>query len=294
MSSTEGEAARPPDLRFSLLLPTYHADDPDHLRRAFTSAVNDQTLKPTEVVVVRDGVVPRRLQSVIDELAGASDVVVNVVSLDQNIGLGHALDAGLAACAYELVARMDADDVSLPERFEQQIPMLASGLDLVGSALLEFHEDEFDIVGLRTPPLGQDEIRAWSRFHDPFNHPTVVYRRSTVQGVGGYQDLPLMEDYWLFARMIDAGARVANLAEPLVKYRVGAGAYARRGGWQLLKSEVELQRQFRASGFTTNVQFVRNLAVRGGYRLVPEKVRRAAYRRVIAPKGRRDGLQPGG
>jgi glycosyltransferase involved in cell wall biosynthesis len=282
------------DSRFSLLLPTYHADDPDHLRRAFASAVDEQTRKPDEVVVVRDGVVPPRLQSVIDELVAASPVPVRVVNLPDNIGLGHALDAGLAACAHEIVARMDADDISLPDRFAVQIPLVADGLDLLGSALLEFAEHEDDIVGRRTPPLGQQEIRAWSRFHDPFNHPTVVYRRSMVQAVGGYQDLPLLEDYWLFARMIDAGARVGNVAEPLVKYRVGAGAYARRGGWQLLRSEIELQRHFRSAGFTSRSQYLRNLAVRGGYRLVPESLRRFAYRRVIAPRGTRNGGQPAG
>ena len=279
---------------FSLLLPTYHADDPGHLRRAFDSAVGEQILPPHEVVLVRDGVVPPSLQSVIDQLSSTSAVPVRVISLERNIGLGHALDAGLSACAHEIVARMDADDISLPERFAKQIPLLVRGYDLVGSALLEFGADENDIVGLRTPPLDESTIRAWSRFHDPFNHPTVVYRRSAVQSVGGYRDLPLMEDYWLFARMIDAGARVANVADPLVKYRVGAGAYARRGGWQLLRSEIELQRQFRASGFTTRTQYMRNLVVRGGYRLVPEGVRRAAYRRVIARKGHRDSPQPGG
>lgn len=282
-----------PSLAFSLLLPTYHGDDPEHLRRAFASAVDEQTLRPDEVVLVRDGVVPPRLQQAIDELAAGSPVPVTIVALDHNIGLGRALDAGLAACANEVVARMDSDDVSLPERFTVQIPLLAEGYDLVGSALLEFTEHEEDIVGRRTPPLAQEEIRTWSRFHDPFNHPTVVYRRSMVQAAGGYRDLPLMEDYWLFARMIEAGARVANVAEPLVKYRVGAGAYARRGGWQLLRSEVELQRQFRASGFTTRAQYLRNLAVRGGYRLVPEGVRRGVYRKVIATKGLRDGRHPG-
>lgn len=256
---------------FSLLLPTYHADDPEHLKRAFSSAVDDQSLKPDEVVLVRDGVVPPRLQSVIDQLATTSPVPVRVVGLEQNIGLGHALDAGLASCAHEVVARMDADDVSLPERFATQIPLLAEGYDLVGSALLEFADDEDDIVGLRTPPLGEDEIRSWSRFHDPFNHPTVVYRRSMVQSVGGYRDLPLMEDYWLFARMIDAGAKVRNVSEPLVKYRVGAGAYARRGGWQLLRSEIELQRQFRAAGFTSRPQYLRNIVVRGGIAWFPSR-----------------------
>lgn len=279
---------------FSLLLPTYHADDPDHLRRAFDSAVVEQVLAPDEVVLVRDGVVPPRLQTAIDDLRSSTVADVRVVALEHNIGLGHALDAGLAACSHEIVARMDADDVSLPHRFAVQIPIVAQGFDLVGSALLEFGEHEDDIVGSRVPPIGEDVIRSWARFHDPFNHPTVVYRRSAVQAVGGYRDLPLMEDYWLFARMIEAGARVANVAEPLVKYRVGAGAYARRGGLQLLRSEIELQRQFLASGFTTRGQFLRNVAVRGGYRLVPERVRRVAYRRVIASRDHSDGLQPGG
>lgn len=272
---------------FSLLLPTYHADDPQHLRRAFRSAVHEQTLRPNEVVLVRDGAVPQALADVLDELAADCPVPVVRVDLDNNVGLGHALDAGLAACSYEVVARMDSDDISLPQRFAIQIPVIEAGADLVGCSLLEFGTDEDDIVGTRTPPLEESEIKRWARFADPFNHPTVVYRRDVVQRAGGYQDLPLMEDYWLFARMIDSGAHVANVPEALVKYRVGAGAYARRGGVELLRSEISLQRRFLAMGFVTRRQYVRNLAVRGGYRLVPEFLRKAAYGRLIARKGER-------
>ncbi|HEX5018262.1 MAG TPA: glycosyltransferase [Actinomycetes bacterium] len=272
---------------FSLLLPTYHADEPRFLERAFLSAVHEQVRRPDEVVLVRDGQVPATLSETLDRLSASSPVPVVRVDLEVNRGLGYALDAGLAACTYEIVARMDSDDVSLPERFARQIPLLEQGYDLVGTALLEFGSDEDDIVGIRTPPTEESEIVKWSRFHDPFNHPTVVYRRQMVMASGGYRDLPLMEDYWLFARMIEHGARVANLSEPLVKYRIGAGAYARRGGWTLLRSELTLQRQFRVSGFVTRRQYVRNLVVRGGYRLVPEKLRRAAYRRLIATRGER-------
>jgi glycosyltransferase involved in cell wall biosynthesis len=273
--------------RFSLLLPTYHADDPEHLRRAFHSAVQEQTRQPDEVVLVRDGTVPPALEQVLDELTAGSPVPVRRVDLPSNVGLGHALDAGLAACTYEVVARMDADDISLPERFAVQLPVIEAGADLVGSALLEFGDHEDDIVGTRTPPIVEAEIKRWARFADPFNHPTVVYRRDMVQRAGGYRDLPLMEDYWLFARMIEAGARVANVPDALVKYRIGAGAYARRGGFELLRSELALQRQFRAMGFVTRRQYLRNLVVRGGYRLVPESLRKAAYGRLIARKGER-------
>jgi len=114
-----------------------------------------------------------------------------------------------------------------------------------------------------------------------------VYRRGLVQAVGGYTDFAMMEDYLLWAKLIVAGARVANIAEPLVKYRVGAGAYARRGGLGQLRAELAVQRRFRELGFTSRAQYARNVLVRGGYRLVPEGVRRLAYRRYIAGYGER-------
>ncbi len=166
---------------FSLLLPTYHADDPEHVERAFISAVQQQQLPPSEVVLVRDGQVPAALDAMLNRLVDESPVPVVRVNLDQNVGLGHALDAGLSACTYDLVARMDSDDISLPNRFSVQIPLLDEGYDLVGSGLLEFGDDEDDIVGLRTPPTDEAEIKQWARFADPFNHPTVVYRRRMVQ-----------------------------------------------------------------------------------------------------------------
>lgn len=268
--------------RLSLLLPVWAGDRPDHLTAAFRSTVDEQTRRPDQVVIVRDGPVGDELAGRLDELAAASPVPVELVALERNVGLGMALDAGLARCAHDVVARMDADDISLPHRFAVQMPIIEGGADIVGSGLLEFGEHPDDIVGTRTPPTRPDDIEARARFADPFNHPTVVYRRAAVRGVGGYTDFALMEDYLLWAKMIVAGARVANVAEPLVKYRVGAGAYARRGGLRQLRAELALQRRFRRIGFTTRAQFLRNVVVRGGYRLVPERVRRIAYRMVIA------------
>jgi Glycosyl transferase family 2 len=273
------EAAPAP---FSLLLPYYRRDDPAFFVRAFRSTVTDQTLKPTQVVLVQDGGVPDALATTVEESVAASPVPVDIVRLPTNRGLAAALEEGLSACRHEIVARMDADDISLPHRFERQLPMLESGLDLVGAGMLEFEDEVGTVVGRRVPPVGQDNIAKYARFHDPFNHPTVVYRKQAVATAGGYRDLGLMEDYYLFARMIHSGAKVGNVAEPLVMYRVSSGAYARRGGLNQLKAEVTLQRAFRRSRFTTRSQFARNIAVRGGYRLVPEPIRRVAYRSLIA------------
>jgi glycosyltransferase involved in cell wall biosynthesis len=247
--------------------------------------VQEQTRRPDQVVLVQDGPVGEELAGTIRELVETSPVPVDHVPLEHNVGLGPALDHGLAACRHEIVARMDADDISLPTRFEKQVPLVEAGADIVGSGLLEFGVSAEDVVGRRTPPTDPLEIRRVVRFRDPFNHPTVVYRRSAVQAAGGYTDMALMEDYLLFARMLDAGARPANLAEPLVRYRVGAGAYARRGGRELLRSELAVQRRFRQLGITSRTEYVRNVVVRGGYRLVPERLRTLAYRALIANRG---------
>jgi GT2 family glycosyltransferase len=286
-----GHAAVPPGepLPFSLLVACYGGDDPGFLQEAFTSSVHDQTRRPDQVVIVQDGPVPDELAKTLHELADTSPVPVEHVVLEENVGLGPALDRGLEACVHEVVARMDADDISRPDRFERQLPLVEAGADIVGSGLLEFGATPDEVVGRRTPPTEPEEIRRVIRFRDPFNHPTVVYRKTAVQAVGGYTDMALMEDYLLFTRMVEAGARPANLPDPLVYYRVGAGAYARRGGRQLLRSELALQRRFRELGITSRSEYVRNVAVRGGYRLVPERVRKVAYRRLLANRSGKAG-----
>lgn len=272
---------------FTLLMTVYGGDREEYVRAAFRSAVVDQILRPSQVVLVQDGPVPAELAVCLKELVATSPVEVTFLPLEHNRGLGPALDAGLHASRCDIVARMDADDVAMPHRFRLQVPLVQSGADLVGAGLLEFGADTDDIVGRRIPPSDPLDIARYSRLHDPFNHPTVVYRRSAVIAAGGYGDLPLMEDYWLFVRMIANGARVVNVAEPLVYYRVGDGAYERRGGRELLRSELRLQREMRREGFISRSQYWRNVLVRGGYRLVPTPIRRPFYRWLVAPYGAR-------
>ncbi|QYF73842.1 glycosyltransferase [Cryobacterium sp. PAMC25264] len=265
---------------FSLLLPVYAGDKAAYFAKAFASTVVDQSRRPSDVVIVQDGPIGTDLAAAVAAATAASPVPVNHVRLPANVGLARALETGLGHCAHDVVARMDADDISLPTRFELQLAVIEAGFDLVGTGMLEFDEAG-RVLGKRIPPTDADDIVASARFHDPFNHPTVVYRRSVVARAGGYRELPLMEDYWLFARMIQAGALVANLPDPLVMYRVDAGAYGRRGGLTLFRSEIALQRSLLKDRFVTRGQFLRNVLVRGGYRFVPVSLRRVAYRRFI-------------
>jgi glycosyltransferase involved in cell wall biosynthesis len=272
---------------FSLLLTVYGGDRAEYLRESFRSAVDHQTRRPEQVILVQDGPVPADLGACAARLVAASPVPVTFVPLERNRGLGHALDVGLAASRFDVVARMDADDIAMPGRFEVQLPVIERGADLVGAGMLEIGTGVGDVVGRRTPVADPARLARYARLHDPFNHPTVVYRRAAVDAAGGYGDLPLMEDYWLFARMIAAGARMVNLTEPLVYYRVGDGAYERRGGRALLRAELRLQRELRRHGFTTRAEYLRNVTVRGAYRLAPAAIRRPLYRRLVAPRGER-------
>ena len=269
---------------FSVLLPVYAGDDAVHFARSVASVTHEQSLRPSELVIVVDGPVPAAIASVLDRVGDgtATGVPTRIIALPRNVGLAGALEAGLDACAHEVIARADADDVSLPERFAVQVPLVAGGVDLLGSAITEFEDDESAHGLTRRLPSDPDEIAAMARFRDPFNHPSVVYRRSAVRAAGGYEHVDKMEDYWLFARMIASGARVQNVPESLVLYRVGAGAYGRRGGHGMLRSELGLQARFLRSGFTTPAQGVRNVLVRGVYRYVPAPIRRWAYRAMVS------------
>ena len=269
---------------FSVLLPVYRGDDAGFFARAVVSVTADQTRRPDELVIVVDGPVPDPIAAVLrrveaGELTGG--VPVRVVPLARNVGLARALEVGLDACAHEVIARADADDIALPQRFAVQLPLIESGLDLLGSAIVEFDTEEGPDQMVRALPVDAEAIATMARFRDPFNHPSVVYRRSAVRAAGGYEHLDKMEDYWLFARMIAAGAAVANTDEVLVRYRVGAGAYGRRGGGGMLASELGLQWRFWRSGFTTFPQLVRNVAVRGLYRYLPVRLRESLYRAMV-------------
>lgn len=272
---------------FSVLISFYHRTEPGQLTDAVLSVADAQTLPPQQIVLVQDGPVSAELQETVHKIRCQISMNLELVVTPQNLGLGPALNVGLRHCEHDVVARMDADDVSLPQRFESQIPLIVAGFDVVGTGIMEYDDDCPGVTTTRTPMTDPDDVVTQMRLQQTVNHPTVMYRASRVMACGGYPDFPNMEDYLLFARMAHSNVRMTNVAEPLVKYRVSDGAYARRGGLSMLRTECALQRIFLHNNFTTPAQCARNLLVRGSYRMIPESWRKHLYRHIMAPRGAR-------
>lgn len=283
-----GSLAAPvePGAPFSLVIPVYHGDTAQRFRRAVLSSTVEQSRPPAEVVLVRDGPVGQSLQQELEQITQQlekADAAIRVVRVDlpANVGLTAALRIGLRACSYDVVGRADADDISYPQRFARQLPLIEAGADVVGAGMNEIGDDDHIVVARREAPVGARAIQRVSTLRNPVSHPTVVMRRSAVDRVGGYEHVPLAEDYWLWVRMLKAGAQVRNIAEPLVGYRVSGGAYQRRGGVAVFRAEMQLQSRLLGSGHLSFPQWARNVVVRGGYRFVPRSLRERAYRNMV-------------
>ncbi len=263
--------------KYSVLMSLYIKEKPEYLRLAVDSMLN-QTVKPDEIVIVEDGPLTDALYAVLDEYGDKITRVRN----EKNLGLGLALNLGLKVCRNELVARMDTDDISKPERCEVQLHYFEQHpeTDIVGGDIAEFIGDESNIVGKRMVPQTNAEIREYMKKRCAFNHMSVMYKKTAVEAAGGYQDWFWNEDYYLWIRMWLNGAVFGNTGTVLVNVRTGEEMYQRRGGKKYFKSEKGLQDymlEHRMIGFGTYVMNVSKRFV--VQEILPNSVRGWVFRK---------------
>jgi glycosyltransferase involved in cell wall biosynthesis len=251
----------------------YGNDNPDWFSIAVESVLN-QSHKPDQVVLVVDGPVPEVLEKIISKFE-AMDFFL-VIRLEVNQGQGNARRIGLENCSYDLVALMDADDISVPDRFEKQIKTFEDNpkLDIVGGFIAEFVGNPDNIIGKRVVPKTNQEIKVYLKKRCPMNQVTVMFRKSSVDQVGGYIDWYCEEDYYLWLRMFLADMNFVNLGDILVNVRVGKEMYQRRGGWRYFMSEAKLQKYMLKNKIIGIGTYFINVTVRLILQvLLPNKVR---------------------
>lgn len=229
--------------KFSVITSIYKNDNPEFVRVALDSMLINQTVKPTEIVLVRDGLVPEVLDKLLNEYETRYPEVFNIIRLNQNGGLGKALKLGVESAKYDIVARMDSDDICLPNRFELQLQHMETHpeCDIVGGQMTEFIGKPSNIVGKRIVPESNEDIYNYMKRRCALNHVTVMFRKDSILKAGNYQDWFWNEDYYLWVRMMMNKCVFANLNDVLVNVRSGEDQYARRGGRKYFKSEEGIQ-----------------------------------------------------
>ena len=264
----------------SVLMAVYKNDHPLHLVAALDS-IRLQKTQPTEIVLVRDGFVSDDIEDVVQFYIKA--LPIKYYKLQSNQGLPAALNYGLQHVTQPWIARFDADDLNLSDRFELQVEVINDGgIDLFGGQVSEFDSDPERVIGYRRVPIKNNQIKNEIKYRNPFNHMTVCMRSEIVKAVGGYPDVRYMQDYCLWVNMISYGAFCLNLDRVLVNVRVdGLKMYKRRFNYEVVKNEIELRRLMIqrgiGSGFlNVGVGLIRLLALSS-----PVLIRKLIYQNIL-------------
>jgi len=278
---------------YSVLMSVYGKDRPDLVLEAAASML-EQSIRPAQFVLVSDGPLPQDVRDALRQvkvLCEKGSVEFTPVELPENRGLGPALNQGLAACRHELVARMDADDVSLPDRCEKQLSYLSRHpeVTVLSGCVLEFENrlpEKTQYSGLvrKTVPLSHEEILAIAPMRNPVNHPCVMYRKSAVLSFSGYRSMPLFEDYDLWLRMLFSASKNAGqfaaLSDPLLLMRTD-GMYERRGGLSYAKKLYRFRLQMYQNGYISLPKHLMTTSARLFVSLIPPETRRRIYRKFL-------------
>ena len=268
-------------MNFSVLLSLYNKEKPKNLCECLDS-IFSQSVNPVEVIIVKDGPLSIELEKVIDDFQSEYSII-KVVPLLKNQGLGKALNEGLKYCSYDYVARMDTDDIAKPDRFEKQLKVFQDNpdIDVVSSWIDEFENCVNDILSIKKIPEKHEEIYRYAKKRNPVNHPVVMFKKSAVIAVGGYQHFPLFEDYFLWVRMLLNGSVFYNIQESLLYFRTSLDMFKRRGGIRYACTEVKFQWFLYKSGFVSLFRVCSNIFIRFGTRIIPNNLRGWIYRKIL-------------
>lgn len=270
--------------QYSVLMSVYYKDNPEWLKIAIDSMLN-QTVKTNDFVIVEDGVLTEELENVIKQYEEKNKDIFNIVRIKENGGLGPALALGVENCKNELIARMDADDYSVPDRCEKQLKLIKGNpkIDIIGSNHIEFIGDlsNKESYLYKNLPSTNEEIIKYSRRRNPFSHSVVMFRKNKVLEVGNYRTYYYLEDYDLWSRMIMNNCYCENINEYLSYVRVSKDLYKRRGGIKYLKSILKFKKELYGQGLYSFNDLIISSSAHLVVCLLPGKIRKFIYNKFL-------------
>ena len=268
--------------QFSVLMSLYYKEKPEYFCQCMDSILT-QTVLPDEIVIVKDGPLTKELEAALKKYVDNNVELYKIVPLEKNVGLGLALAEGIQHCSYNLVARMDTDDIAINTRFEEQLNEFAknSELDICGSHILEFEGTTKNIVAKRRVPLNDEDIKEYQKCIDAFNHMTVMYKKDMVLRAGNYQSCLLMEDSLLWVNIILTGAVCKNIDKYLVYARVGKDMFERRGGWEYFKKYKEGRKRVYNTGYISWWDYYLTLLIQFVVAIVPNSIRSLIFKKML-------------
>nr|WP_319555528.1 glycosyltransferase [uncultured Vibrio sp.] len=266
-------------MNFSVLLSVYTNENPTYLNEALDSIWDKQTLKPDQIVLVKDGPLCSELEDEVLLWKHKLGDVLTLVELPKNVGLGEALNAGLKVCRNELVARMDTDDIALPLRFEKQVKFMLHNPNIAASsATLEEWDESFSTrISERKLPVSPTELSKFAIRRSPLSHPVSIFRKPIIESVGGYPNLRKAQDYALWSLLLSEGYQLTNLPDTLLKMRSGKEMLTRRG-YYYFKQECKLMRYQKRIGFLSTKDLMINTLLKAVLRLSPRFTKKIVYK----------------
>lgn len=268
-------------MKYSIVMSVYFNDRPEWLIEAMESLVN-QTVPSDDILIVADGPLPKEVNAVLSNFV--DEETIRLIRLEENMGLGYALNAGIKNAKHDLVARMDSDDIAVPNRFELQLAAFIENpeLDILGGQISEFIGDPSKVVAHRKVPTSQLEIEKFARRRNPFNHPTVIFKKTFIERVGCYDASVIrLEDYDLWLRALSSGAICANLDSTLLKYRLTNDSIKRRKTLSSWKNHIKARTKFYGKQYISLTDLVYGVTTQTTLFVMPTVVANMIFRKVV-------------
>lgn len=271
---------------FTVLMSVYVKENPSFLDLSLESILKKQTLPPNEFVLVCDGLLTPELDAVVEKYVTQYPNILKVFRLPVNGGLGKALNYGLGQCSYGLVARADSDDVCAKDRFQLQVNFLKNNPDIavVGGSIQEFVDNPDVPLRRKNNPSTPDGAYNKAKISNPLNHMTVMFRKDVVLSLGSYRDVPYLEDYDLWTRLMIAGYKVSNINEILVYARVGNGMASRRSNHKQIEGWRKISANMLSNGMINKWEYYRNMLYIKGFVYMPLNLKEFIYNTLLRKK----------